>query len=162
MNCYNFLGRTAMLNFIKDWLQKALFYLLLILLLVAPCFIAYKFFILDRFYLLHNEELGISQLGTFGDFFGGTINPILTYFTIIGIVVTIFLQKRQLNESKKQYISQQVESNLFNLIDIHNSITTSLVLDFENLKDITKNPNFAPLKNIYNNTITGRAVRANA
>ena len=139
-------------------LKQAAFYFLLLTLLVLPCVISYKFFILDRYFLIHNKELTISQLGTFGDFFGGTINPVLTYLTIIGIVITIFLQKRQLNESKSQYIHQQIESNLYNLIDIHNSIANELKLDFNEITNITDSPQFIPLIDLWGKTITGRAV----
>lgn len=38
--------------------------------------------------------------GEFGDFFGGTLNPILSFLTIIALLLTILLQTDELKQSR--------------------------------------------------------------
>jgi Putative phage abortive infection protein len=83
------------------------------------------------------------RLGQWGDFFGGTLNPILTFLTVAGLLYTIILQRSELrlsrtelvltrrelenstralcdqNESMKQ---QRFESTLFSMIGVLNQI----------------------------------------
>ena len=40
--------------------------------------------------------------GQFGDFVGGTINPILTFLTFMALVFTVVLQTRQLEHSREE------------------------------------------------------------
>ena len=57
-------------------------------------------------YFLHFSKSGISNdpaaWGQFGDFTGGTINPILGFLTLIALVLTIILQSRQLSISSRE------------------------------------------------------------
>lgn len=75
-------------------------------------------------------------LGTFGDFFGGVLNPLLTFGTFIGLSITIILQRVQLNDARIQYQKnidalnvQAFETSFFNLINLHNSIVEGLRFD---------------------------------
>ena len=72
-------------------------------------------------------------LGTFGDFFGGVLNPLLTFGTFIGLSITIILQRVQLHDARIQYQKnidasnvQAFETSFFNLINMHNSIVEGL------------------------------------
>lgn len=40
--------------------------------------------------------------GVFGDFFGGVVNPILTFLTFMGLLVTIVIQKVELKETREE------------------------------------------------------------
>jgi hypothetical protein len=59
---------------------------------------------------------GESSYGTFGDFFGGILNPILTFLTFLGLLITIVLQKKELALTRQELhtsalaLSQQVET----------------------------------------------------
>lgn len=75
-------------------------------------------------------------LGTFGDFFGGVLNPLLTFGTFIGLSITIILQRVQLHDARVQYQKnidassvQAFETSFFNLINLHNSIVEGLRFD---------------------------------
>lgn len=50
-----------------------------------------------------------SSYGTFGDYFGGMLNPILTFLTFMGLLMTIVLQQKELrltrNELKESSIA---------------------------------------------------------
>ena len=43
-----------------------------------------------------------STLGQLGDYFGGTLNPLLTFSTILLLVATLMLQRRQLEDGSRQ------------------------------------------------------------
>ena len=46
---------------------------------------------------------GTTTLGAFGDFLGGTLNPIFTFLMLIGLVATIVLQKIELSLARKEF-----------------------------------------------------------
>jgi hypothetical protein len=77
------------------------------------------------------------HLGTFGDFFGGVLNPILTFGTLIALAFTILLQRIQLNEArneaKRTSAHEQTiafETTFFNMLNLH----------AENVKNLTFDP----------------------
>lgn len=58
--------------------------------------------------------------GTFGDFVGGTLNPIFSFLAFVGVVLTVVLQARQLDEVKAQANleeMQRVASTIANRVD---------------------------------------------
>jgi len=88
--------------------------------------------------------------GTFGDFFGGVLNPILSFLALIAILVTINLQSQELQETRSELvrtananedqvaylINQQKREDLFRLISkiverVNNNYNKNL-LDDEN------------------------------
>lgn len=46
------------------------------------------------------EKTG-GYLGTFGDFFGSVVNPILTFGTLVALAITILMQRVQLREARE-------------------------------------------------------------
>ncbi|MCX6145687.1 MAG: hypothetical protein NTW25_00330 [Candidatus Kapabacteria bacterium] len=89
-----------------------------------------SFFIVDivlvsYFYCQANKE----QLGQFGDFFGGTLNPILSLCGFIAILCTIKLQAIQINQNKQTLQQQQFESTFFTLFKLYNSALTEILDD---------------------------------
>jgi|GEM_PF-2323767 len=79
-----------------------------------------------------------SNSGQFGDFFGGVLNPFLTFFTLFGLIATIVIQRRELQLSRKEYEktaealnTQAIETTFFNLLDLHHKIADELKFDIE-------------------------------
>ena len=101
-------------------------------------------------YLTHfNGNLSTDQAkwGTFGDYIGGTLNPILSFISLIALLTTIVLQSKELEltrdelkrsasaqeETKKildkqseTLARQQFESTFFSMLDQHNKLLESL------------------------------------
>jgi len=98
-----------------------------------------------------------SDWGAFGDFIGGTLNPILSFLSLIALLLTIALQQKELvyarkdlyrskkaqeatqiilDEQSDTMAKQQFESTFFSLLDQHNKILENLVtnVDFPLLK----------------------------
>lgn len=57
------------------------------------------------FYFMNfNSELSTDQniWGVFGDFIGGTLNPILSFLALIALLLTVVLQSKQLELSRRE------------------------------------------------------------
>ncbi|MBZ9759341.1 hypothetical protein LB553_00355 [Mesorhizobium sp. CA8] len=92
----------------------------------------------------------IKDLAGFGDFVGGVINPILTFFTFVGLLVTIILQQNANREARseaakaeqafeKQLSSQKresFESTFFQMLTLHNTIVNSMDIQRREDKDL--------------------------
>lgn len=77
-----------------------------------------------------------SALGTFGDFFGGVVNPLLTFGTLVALAITMLMQRTQLTlaeqSTKKtlyQMHKQGFETTFFNLLTLHNHTVRELEFD---------------------------------
>lgn len=92
--------------------------------------------------LLRIEAFGLGKwkLGEFGDFFGGVLNPILTFLMFVGLIITIVMQKSELvlarnefertanalNEQSVSSKQQVIENTFFNLLKLQSDIVESL------------------------------------
>lgn len=79
-------------------------------------------------------------LGPWGDFFGGVLNPLLTFLTFTGLLITIALQQTELRESRNEFkrsadaldaqnkvTERQIfESTFFQMLALHNNIVESI------------------------------------
>lgn len=86
--------------------------------------------------------IGKSTFGEWGDFFGGVLNPILTFLTFMGLLITIVIQQTELRESRRELkrsadaLSEQVsstkrqsfESTFFQMLSAHSGILESIDL----------------------------------
>lgn len=80
--------------------------------------------------------------GPWGDFFGGFLNPILTFVTFMGVLATILLQHRELKETRAELAKsanalsvqneisgrQLFESSFFQMLSLHNDIVGQIDL----------------------------------
>lgn len=86
-------------------------------------------------------EVAGTFLGTFGDFFGGVLNPLLTFGTLVALAITILLQRTQLDiaEDSAQRNSevmekQAFETTFFNMLNLHNTTVQDLKFDTETIE----------------------------
>ena len=77
-----------------------------------------------------------ASLGTFGDFFGGVLNPIFTFLTFFGLIITIVIQRMELRLAREEYEktaialnTQAIENTFFNTLNLHHKIVESLKFD---------------------------------
>ncbi|WP_318513273.1 putative phage abortive infection protein [Photobacterium leiognathi] len=80
--------------------------------------------------------------GVFGDFLGGVLNPVLTFFTLFGLIATIVIQRQELRLARNEYektaealSTQAIETTFFNILDLHHNIVDNLKVDIEELRD---------------------------
>jgi hypothetical protein len=100
--------------------------------------------------LKYQKEFG--GFGQFGDFFGGLVNPILTFLTFMGLLITIVLQQKELKLTREELkISSQAlreqaetqemqrfENTFFSLLEHHNLMLRSYLEKSQVLKEKIK------------------------
>lgn len=112
-----------------------------------------------------------SDWGTFGDFFGGTLNPLLSFLGLIALLLTIALQSKELELTRKELgrtalaqekteaalseqsntqIRQQFEGTFFALLEQHNK-----ALEKISSPSGTRNSGLSDLRVIRNHVILG-------
>lgn len=112
------------------------------------------FIIVISTYTINFYENTISKIpgdwGTFGDFMGGTLNPILAFLSFLALLQTIKIQGKELKKSSealelsKDELSksskaleeqsaslkiQNFENTFFNMISLHNEIVNNITID---------------------------------
>lgn len=84
--------------------------------------VAYDFiYITDWFN--RDTPVTTSDLGTFGDFLGGLLNPIIAFLALVWLRESVRLQKEELSGAKEILSNQQFDTTFFNLL---NNIEVSL------------------------------------
>jgi len=92
-------------------------------------------------FLVHQK---ITDFGQWGDFFGGVLNPILTFLTFVGLMITIILQQIELKESRVEFSRtadalnkqeehmkiQTFENTFFKMLELHNNIVENLKFEY--------------------------------
>lgn len=87
---------------------------------------------------------GSSIGGTFGDFVGGTLNPVLSFLTFMALLVTIVLQQTELADTRRELAAsaralesqrnsldrQNFEATFFRMLSLHNTIVNSIDLEW--------------------------------
>ncbi len=108
----------------RKYLVRLLFFMI--------CFALLSFFVLLSVNLISSFFVGEHSLGTFGDFLGGVLNPILTFLTFLGLIVTIVIQQTELRLARSEFANsalalkdqsdtlriQRFESTFFNLYSL--------------------------------------------
>jgi hypothetical protein len=100
--------------------------------------------------LVFGADIKFNELGPFGDFIAGTTVPLLTLVSFLAIVVTLRMQKEQLEmqrqelqnsieemratrrefeEQNKTMAIQRFETTFFNMVNLHNEIVKSMVVN---------------------------------
>lgn len=92
--------------------------------------------------LVVNLLFNRNGFGEWGDFFGGVLNPFLTFLTFMGLLLTIVIQSKELKETRKEVKrssdalelqnkvtrKQSFEQTLFQMLSLHNEIVSSIDL----------------------------------
>jgi hypothetical protein len=124
----------------KNILNKVLFTVLLCGLSVAVIL-----FVFDLYLINFKTEMG--DFGAFGDFFGGVLNPILTFLTLFGLITTIVIQRQELRLARVEYektatalSTQAIEATFFNILDLHHKIVDHIRVDLKEIIPIMNSP----------------------
>lgn len=126
----------------KDSNSSQSLYLLLKIAFVFLCFIIVLEIgaLIYQFNYKPDFSLNSEILGQIGDFFGGVLNPIFTFLTFIGLMITIILQQQELELTRDelsksaQALEEQVytqkkqrfENTFFSLLEQHNKMLSEL------------------------------------
>lgn len=106
----------------------------LILLAVSLFIISYTIdYVVDIYQEPHEFKKDFKEIGPYGDFFGGILNPILAFIGILAASLAFYAQYEanrqvqiQFEEQKKGDYVQNFESNFYNLLSIHHQIVQDM------------------------------------
>lgn len=121
-----------------SWLKRN--WVILVAFLVMACVVGFYFF---NFH--HQLSDDNAKWGTFGDFVGGTLNPILSFLALVIVLKTYLSQQEELQATRKilkeqteTQKKQQFESTFFELLKMHNE-TLNKLQNSSNLERIVGN-----------------------
>jgi hypothetical protein len=84
------------------------------------------------YYLWRFSSLGYgnqAELGQFGDYFGGILNPMLSFSAFIVLIYTYRHQLKEKEEADKRHSEVMVNSRFFEMISILNQLAESVEVD---------------------------------
>ena len=144
----------------RHWFFRLLailgFILGVIAILTIPAILVFYYLKFHDSFMLQNFLAKLSDdpatWGTFGDYLGGTLNPIISFLALIGLLYTIHQQAQEMQatreelkqaaEQQRQQVEQQsrqseifnlqqFESTFFSLLDQHNKIIEKIITPIE-------------------------------
>lgn len=109
-------------------------YVLTLIAIFVLILIASIYIFVSNFFLNTIVSPSETLWGIFGDTLGGTLNPILTFISFLAILYTIYLQGKELSETRKELARtaetqeiQKFENLFFKLIDTHELVARDLL-----------------------------------
>ena len=114
------------------------------------------FLIILGLYIAYFKNLSVTNdsatWGTFGDYLGGTLNPIISFLALIGLLYTIHQQSQEMQATREElkqaaeqqhrqadiFNLQQFESTFFSLLEQHNKVVERIEVEsiYEGLHNI--------------------------
>ena len=73
-------------------------------------------------------SLSIEKAGQLGDSFG-LLNSLFSGLAFVALVITIYLQQKDMNDSKKEVQKQNFENIFFKMVDLYNDVMRNLSLE---------------------------------
>ncbi|MBK8814939.1 MAG: hypothetical protein IPN42_05260 [Methylococcaceae bacterium] len=147
-------------------------YLLMILVIASVLVVSvFMFYFLKFHYKLSSSN---TDWGTFGDFIGGTLNPILSFLGLIALLLTIYLQSKELESTRKELertasaqektekvlaeqvktqAKQQFEGTFFSLLEQHNKALEKLTSP-----SISRNKDYSHMEHIRNEILLSNLI----
>lgn len=153
------------------------------------------FLIILGLYIAYFKNLSVTNdsatWGTFGDYLGGTLNPIISFLALIGLLYTIHQQAQEMQatreelkqaaEQQRQQVEQQsrqseifnlqqFESTFFSLLEQHNKIVETLVKNIDGInkynpahdnKDSFINEIYEKYSKIYQSNVCDNQIKIN-
>jgi uncharacterized membrane protein len=98
--------------------------------------IAIYIFVVLRIYFTHYKGFSTNaDWGTFGDYFGGTLNPILSFLSLIAVLYTITLQTHELKLSREE-IERSIKKDEDKDLKILNTALLNISLQLNTINNI--------------------------
>ncbi len=109
----------------SPWMEKNLSYILGVILLIAAVAIVVVVSLyannFSRYFSTQNDAWG-----QFGDYIGGTLNPLLSFLALIALLLTLWIQARSLDTARRQMTQQSEVASLSAQISAITALLSSL------------------------------------
>lgn len=125
-------------------LKIAIIFIIVFLSIVA---VTFKATLID----LQNVD-DYSELGPFGDYIGGVLNPLISGFAVFAAGFAFYAQYQANKQVQKQFKVQQFENQFYEMIRLHKENVNTLYLR------IKKKVKYSGKKQIVESTVTGKMV----
>ncbi len=112
----------SLLLAIKKRIFEILLFLVMIIIFVSVIIIIYEYVSIFSTNLSHNN----SDWGTFGDYIGGILNPFLSFFAFLALLITICYQRKEIRDNRREIRIQEFRSDFFSMINYYYKIIESL------------------------------------
>ncbi|MFJ7281901.1 hypothetical protein [Pseudomonas sp. NPDC099000] len=117
-----------MKNIGQMWLQLknylALHLLVIAVLLAIALILAVSINYFSNFPSVKSTDQAV--WGQFGDYFGGVLNPLLSFFALVGLMVTLRSQQSESKKSEERHDEALFDSRLFQLLALSHSAVSSV------------------------------------
>ncbi len=67
----------------------------------------------------------------FGDYIGGTLNPVIAFCALMALLFGIRQQRKELKETREQFAHQSIDGVFFQMLKLHNDMLSSMESDIE-------------------------------
>jgi len=64
--------------------------------------------------------------GQFGDYFGGVLNPLLSFFALLGLLVTLKAQQKEAKKAEGRHQQQTFDARLFQLLSLSHEAVSAV------------------------------------
>ena len=112
-------------------MKKKTLYIIAFIAICSFCIVVGLHFLLLGPLSQQNKDLGM-----FGDFIGGTLNPTFALFSFLALLYMIGLQKEELETLKKEHVKQNFENTFFKLLDLFIKCRDDLITKEATLKSL--------------------------
>lgn len=110
----------------SSWLERNLSLILLAVLAVAAIAITAVLSVYASNFASRTLSPGTDAWGQFGDYIGGTLNPLLSFLALIALLITLWIQARSLGTARQQIAHQSEVAALSAQISAITALVSSL------------------------------------
>ena len=119
---------------------KILFVLVLLFVLLCVFFVSFGV----PLFLKFERGWHISQLGAYGDVFG-SFNSLMSALAFIGLLITIYLQKKELSAAQETARLECFENTFYHLVDLYKSNLNEISINVNTEKGLEEKKGIAAL-----------------
>lgn len=122
-------------NFEK-WLSENSLTILVVILLAAVISAALVIGFYIYYFRIFSIEASAAPWGQFGDFFGGTLNPIFGFLSVMALLAALVIQSRELKVSSEELKNSALALNAQNKAIAHQSFEQTFFSWLQNYRDM--------------------------
>ena len=109
-------------------MSNRLWLVVFILALLAFCGVFIVYFLWFKAWLNFHLSKNPEVWGQFGDFVGGVLNPILSFITVVILIITTIYQQKQYENSEKRELNKRFDDRFYGMISYQRDLVANFKL----------------------------------